>query len=171
MNTSKRLRQSILINEKNFATSTSAFIETKSISQTTDNHKKSSQANQLVDLQQQTDGFYSESKLVEDHYEIISKLLTKNKHMNANITKTIVDKTQSNSEDDWVLFNSEKNIKLMSSLYIQVCPVAVALRRAGYNVCVLSNLHLFIYLFFKLNRYHSDLRNLGLNVVSKPLIF
>jgi len=116
----------MLIHEKNFATSTSAFIETKltptaSISQTTENHKKSSQTNQLVDLQQQTDGFYSKSKLIEDHYDIIPKLSTKNKHMNANITKTIVDKTRNNSEDDWVLFNSEKKSNTNVFFYIFRC--------------------------------------------------
>jgi hypothetical protein len=151
----------MLIRDKNFATSTSAFIETQliqtsSISQATENQKESSYDNQRSDLHQQTDAF-----------EVPSKIVAKNKHTNANITKTIVEKTQSTCEDDWVLLHSEK--KRISSLYIQVCPVAVALRRAGYNVCVLFNLHPVIS-FFLLNRYHSDHQNLGLNVVSKPLI-
>jgi len=175
MTSSKRIRQSMLMREKNFATSTSAFIETKltsttNISQSTENHKESSEANQLVDSQEQIDEFHhGKSKLVQDHFEIISKITAKNKHANANITKTIVDKTQSNNEDDWVLFNSKKKIVIFL-LYFQVCPVAIALRRAGYNVCILSKLHAIISFFFScLNRYHSDLRNLGLSVVSKLL--
>jgi hypothetical protein len=152
MTSSKRLRQSMLIREKNFATSTSAFIETKltsttNISQSTENRKESSEANQLVDSQQQIDEFHhGKSKLVQDHFEIISKITTKNKHANANTTKTIVDKTQNNNEDDWVLFSSKKIVIFL--LYIQVCPVAIALRRAGYNVCILFKVHAIISFFF-----------------------
>jgi hypothetical protein len=91
MTTSKRHR------EKNFATSTSALIETSTtnISQTTES-KESSQVNQLVNSEK--------SKLIQNHFEII----TKTKHTNDNITKTIVDRTQINNEDDWVLFNLKK---------------------------------------------------------------
>ncbi|CAF0802994.1 unnamed protein product [Rotaria sordida] len=130
MAASKRLRQRILTDNKNFPISSSTFIETPltstiSISGTTYNHlnifnhKESIQATELVNLQQQQqqrDRFDEKFKLIQNNFEIIPKTTINNKHTNANITKTIVDEIQSNNEDDWV------------------CPVAVALRRAGYNV-------------------------------------
>jgi hypothetical protein len=104
MTTSKRLRQSMLIHDKSFATSASAFIETPttSSSQTAENHlnrlnqKESSQVNQRID------GFHHRtSKFIPDRFGMV----TKNKHINANLTKTIVDERQNTCEDDWVLFN------------------------------------------------------------------
>ncbi|CAF0765952.1 unnamed protein product [Rotaria sordida] len=110
----KRLRQRILIDNKNFPISSSTFIETPltstiSISGTTYNHlnifnpKESIQATELVNLQQQQrDRFDEKFKLIQNNFEIIPKTIINNKHTNANITKTIVDETQSNNEDDWV---------------------------------------------------------------------
>ncbi len=94
----------MLIHDKSFATSASAFIETPttSSSQTAENHlnrlnqKESSQVNQRID------GFHHRtSKFIPDRFGMV----TKNKHINANLTKTIVDERQNTCEDDWVLFN------------------------------------------------------------------
>ncbi|CAF0714221.1 unnamed protein product [Adineta steineri] len=141
MAASKRLHSSLLNREKHISTSTNTFIESllipsTSISQTTENHldilkdKENSQDNQLVDLQQLT----FQLKQQQDEKSKLSHETTKNKYKNANITKTIVDETQNNNEDDWVLTITKKYIYVISYLYIQICPVAVALRRAGYNV-------------------------------------
>ncbi|CAF1584825.1 unnamed protein product [Rotaria sp. Silwood1] len=128
MAASKRFRQRILIDNKNFSISPRTFIETLltptiNVSQITENHlnisnnKEPIQTNQLVDIQQQRDDEFGEkSKLFQNNFEIISKTITNNKQTNDNITKIIVDEIQNNNEDDWV------------------CPVAVALRKAGYNV-------------------------------------
>ncbi|CAF0714660.1 unnamed protein product [Adineta steineri] len=141
MAASKRLHSPLLTREKHISTSTNTFIESllipsTSISQTTENHldilkdKENSQDNQLVDLQQLT----FQLKQQQDEKSKLSHETTTNKYKNANITKTIVDETQNNNEDDWVLTITKKYIYVISYLHIQICPVAVALRRAGYNV-------------------------------------
>lgn len=154
MSTSKRHHQSSLIEDKNISNSTIAFIETPttSISQTTDNHlnnlnhQQSSQTNhQLIDWQEHTNGFHHEnSRSIQDHFDS-SRTRTNNKQTNVNR----IDRTQNDNEDDWVLFNF--NEKLGRNFFSQVCPVAVALRRAGYDVCIMFNLFLII---SSLNRYH-----------------
>ncbi|CAF3734311.1 unnamed protein product [Rotaria sp. Silwood1] len=114
MAASKRFRQRILIDNKNFSISPRTFIETLltptiNVSQITENHlnisnnKEPIQTNQLVDIQQQRDDEFGEkSKLFQNNFEIISKTITNNKQTNDNITKIIVDEIQNNNEDDWV---------------------------------------------------------------------
>jgi hypothetical protein len=127
MTAPERYRQSMLTREKDFSTSTSGFIgtilsPTTSISPTTENHlnisnrQESSQLNQQIDFQKQTlhfeqkDEFHQKkSHLIQNHFEITSKPRTKNKQKIVSVTDTIVDETQSNSEDDWVLFNLKNN--------------------------------------------------------------
>ncbi|CAF3483908.1 unnamed protein product [Rotaria socialis] len=101
MAATKRFRQRTLADNENFPISTSVFME-KFLKPTIEVEQK----NTLNDM----------SKLMCDDFGILSKMTTDNQHTNENIAKTIIDKTQSTSDDDWV------------------CPVAVVLRRAGYDV-------------------------------------
>ncbi|CAF3296003.1 unnamed protein product [Rotaria socialis] len=101
MAATKRFRQRTLADNENFPISTSVFME-KFLKPTIEVEQK----NTLNDM----------SKLMCDDFGILSKMTTDNQHTNENIAQTIIDKTQSTSDDDWV------------------CPVAVVLRRAGYDV-------------------------------------
>lgn len=112
MNLSKRPRHSMLIYDKNSATSTTAFVETdqiskSSLSRTTESHKQPSQIIQLIDSQRQqsTDGFHGEKVQVQDYLKIISKVTTKSKRTNVTRKKKISKEMQNNCEDDWVLFH------------------------------------------------------------------
>ncbi|CAF2126110.1 unnamed protein product [Rotaria magnacalcarata] len=109
MTAANRFRQRTLADNENFPRSTSVFME-NFLKPTIENYKKPS-----IDLEQK-DTLNDMSKLICDDFGILSKTTTDNQHTNENITKSIIDKTQSTSQDDWV------------------CPVAVVLRRAGYDV-------------------------------------
>jgi hypothetical protein len=127
MTAPKRFRRSMVTHEKDFVASTSTFIgpiltPTASISPTIETHskisnlKETSPPNQLINLQNQTLHFeqkdrfdQKKSQLVQNHFEIVSKLTTKNQQKMINVTKTIVDEIPTNGEDDWVLFKLNNN--------------------------------------------------------------
>jgi transposase len=108
MNTSKRHHQLRSIEDKNISTSTSAFIETPltSISQTIEN-RLNNLNHQQIDWQEQINGFHhKKSRFIQEYFD--NSIRAKNKQTDVNRTKTILNQTQNDNEDDWVLFNLKR---------------------------------------------------------------
>ncbi|CAF0808438.1 unnamed protein product [Adineta ricciae] len=107
MSTSKRIRQLALTSDDDLAEATSAFIESLLIPTSSISQTREKQVNSLHSKQK------SPENQLQTEREIISTL---SESVDANRIQIGNDRTPKNDVDDWV------------------CPVAVALRRAGYDV-------------------------------------
>ena len=130
----KQLRHSMLLRERHVSTSSNNFNETPSSCVSKESAASVNVQHARLRFEKRT-GFHRQAESEHGRAEILSQIVTKS------MNEPVIDAAQLSGDDDWVRRSVDGGDKFSHDM--QVCPVAVALRRAGYDVGDLSVTHVY----------------------------
>ena len=121
----KQLRHSMLLRERHVSTFSNHFNETPSPCVSRESAASVDVQHARLRFEKRT-GFHRQAESDHGRAEIRAQSVTKS------TDEPMADGSQLSGEDDWVGRSVDRRDKFLHDM--QVCPVAVALRRAGYDV-------------------------------------